>query len=146
MLNKWTGIGYVGADPELRYTADGTPVAQFNLATSESWKDRNGTKKENTIWHKIVAWRKLAEICGEYVKKGSLLFVEGKLVIREYEDRDGNKRKTHEIVISEMKLLPTAKSSDAGSSGRKPAGSSGQQSTAYEDNDFPHEEGDEPPL
>lgn len=154
MLNKVTLIGYVGSDPELRYTTDGTPVSQFNLATSKSWKDKNGTKHDSTSWHKIVAWRKLAEIIGEYIRKGSLLYVEGELVIREYEDRDGNKRKTHEIVINDMKMLGgkdkngSSSGSSNRSSGQKSAGSSGGQYGGSRDDDFVREEdySDETPL
>ena len=143
MLNKIVLIGYAGSDPELRYTADGTPVSQFNLATSESWKDKAGAKHDNTTWHRIVAWRKLGEIVGEYVRKGSLLYVEGKLVIREYEGRDGTKRKTHEVVINDMKMLGGR---DKNTSSGKP---SGQRSTSSSggDDDFVSEENyDDAPL
>ena len=129
MLNRITLIGRVGADPEIRYTQDGTPVAQFNLATTKSWK-KGGEKQEKTTWHKIIAWRKLAEIIGQYVKKGSLLYVEGELEIREYEDKQGVKRKTHEIIINDMKMLG---GKNEGSS--RPASS--QQS---QDEDFPAED------
>lgn len=142
MLNKCTFIGRVGADPEIRYTADGTPVAQFNLATTKSWKGRDGQKQEKTTWHKIIAWRKLAEIIGQYVKKGSLLYVEGELEIREYEDKQGVKRKTHEIIINDMKMLGGGKNEGTGSSASsRPAPSS------QHDDDFPAEtEDDDFPL
>lgn len=106
-LNKVLLMGRLGADPELRYTADGTPVATFRMATSESYKDKSGTKQEKTEWHTVVAWRKLAEITGEYLKKGRLVYVEGKIQSREYEGRDGVKRRVYEIVASDMKMLPT---------------------------------------
>ncbi len=107
-LNKVLLIGRLGGDPELRYTADGTPVATFNVATSESYKDRSGIKQEKTEWHRVVAWRKLAEISGEYLKKGKLVFIEGKIQSRDYEGRDGVKRKMFEIVASDMRMLSTA--------------------------------------
>jgi single-strand DNA-binding protein len=104
-LNKAIIIGRLGADPELRYTADNVPVASFNVATSEVRKDKNGVKQEKTEWHRIVAWRKLGEISGEYLKKGKLVYVEGKIQSREYEGRDGVKRKVYEIVADNMKML-----------------------------------------
>ena len=106
-LNKVLLMGRLGADPELRYTADGTPVATFRMATSESYKDRSGIKQERTEWHSVVAWRKLAEIAGEYLKKGRLVYIEGRIQSREYEGRDGVKRKVFEIVASDMKMLPS---------------------------------------
>lgn len=109
-LNKVLLIGRLGADPELRYTADGTPVVSFRMATSESYKDKSGNKQEKTEWHSIVAWRKLAEIAGEYLKKGRLVYVEGKIQSREYEGRDGVKRKVFEILASDMKMMPTGQS------------------------------------
>jgi len=104
-LNKAMIIGRLGADPEIRHTADGIAVATFNVATTEVRKDRNGNKQEKTEWHRIVAWRRLAEISGEYLKKGRLVFVEGKIQSREYEGRDGIKRRTFEIVADNMKML-----------------------------------------
>jgi single-strand DNA-binding protein len=142
MLNKWIGIGRAGNDATIRYTQDGTPVAQFNLATTKSWKGRDGQKQEKTTWHKIIAWRKLAEITGQYVKKGSLLYVEGELEVREYEDKQGVKRKTHEIIINDMKMLGGGKNEGTGSSvSSRPAPSS------QHDDDFPAEtEDDDFPL
>lgn len=104
-LNKAIIIGRLGADPELRHTADGIPVATFNVATTETRRDRNGTKQDKTEWHRIVAWRKLGEIAAEYLKKGRLVYIEGKIQSREFEGRDGVKRRTFEIVASEMKML-----------------------------------------
>jgi single-strand DNA-binding protein len=104
-LNKAIIIGRLGADPELRHTADGIPVATFNVATTETRRDRNGTKQDKTEWHRIVVWRKLGEIAAEYLKKGRLVYIEGKIQSREFEGRDGVKRKTFEIVASEMKML-----------------------------------------
>jgi single-strand DNA-binding protein len=104
-VNKVILIGRLGADPEMRRTADGTPVATFRIATTESWKNKDGSKAEQTEWHRIVAWRKLGEIAGEYLRKGKLVYVEGRIQSREYEDREGIKRKTFEIVANNMKML-----------------------------------------
>ena len=119
-LNKVLLIGRLGADPELRYTADGVPVATFNVATSETFKDRGGTKQERTEWHRVVAWRKLGEIAGEYLKKGKLVYIEGKIQSREYEGKDGVKRKTFEIIASEMKMLGSAGEARQTGEERKP--------------------------
>ena len=104
-VNKVILIGRLGRDPELRYTADGTPVATFTMATTETRKNKDGTKSEKTEWHRIVAWRKLGEISGEYLKKGKLVYIEGSIQSREFEGRDGVKKKTYEIVASAMKML-----------------------------------------
>jgi single-strand DNA-binding protein len=104
-VNKVILIGRLGADPEIRYTADGTPVATFSLATTETWKNKDGTKAEQTEWHRIVAWRKLGEISAEYLKKGKLVYVEGRIQSREYEGRDGVRRKAVEIIANNMKML-----------------------------------------
>jgi len=113
-LNKVLLMGRLGADPELRYTTDGTAVATFRMATSESYKDKSGVKQERTEWHSIVAWRKLAEIAGEYLKKGRLVYVEGRIQSREYEGRDGVKRKVYEIVASDMKMMPSGQGQGQG--------------------------------
>ena len=104
-VNKVILVGRLGRDPEVRYTADGTPVATFTMATSETRKNKDGTKNEKTEWHRIVAWRKLGEISGEYLKKGRLVYIEGSIQSREFEGRDGVKRRTYEIVASAMKML-----------------------------------------
>ena len=116
-VNKVILVGRLGRDPELRYTPDGTAVANFSVATSDEWKDRNtGEKRERTEWHRIVAWRRLAEICGEYLHKGSLVYVEGRLQTRSWEDRDGNKRWTTEVIALGMQMLDrTGKSAEAAS-------------------------------
>lgn len=104
MVNKCLLIGNLGADVELRYTQSGTAVANFNLATVESWT-KDGNKEEKTEWHRIVAFARLAEICGEYLSKGSKVYIEGRIQTRQWEDKDGNKRYTTEIVAREMKML-----------------------------------------
>jgi single-strand DNA-binding protein len=105
MINKVILIGNLGADPEIRYTQSGTPVVNFRIATTERWKDKDGQQQEHTEWHNIVAWRRLAEICGEYLSKGSRVYIEGKLQTRKWQDQNGNDRYTTEIVANEMKML-----------------------------------------
>jgi single-strand DNA-binding protein len=105
-VNKWIGIGHLGRDPEVRYTAGGDAAANFSIACSESWKDKNtGEKKESTEWVRCTAYRKLAEICGEYLRKGSLVYIEGKITTRKWQDKDGQDRHTTEIQVYEMKML-----------------------------------------
>lgn len=104
-INKAIIVGRLGRDPELRYTPDGTAVANFSVATSEEWKDKNsGEKKERTEWHRIVAWRRLGEICGEYLSKGRQVYVEGKLQTRSWE-QDGVTRYMTEIVATDVQFL-----------------------------------------
>ena len=108
-VNKVILIGRLGRDPEIRYTPSGAAVANFSIATSEEWTDReSGQKQERTEWHRIVAWRRLGEICGEYLHKGSQIYIEGRLQTRAWEDRDGNKRYTTEVVAQNMQMLGPA--------------------------------------
>ena len=110
-INKVILIGRLGRDPEVRYTPDGTAVANFSIATSTEWTDKgSGDKKEKTEWHRIVAWRRLGEICGEYLAKGRQVYVEGRLQTRDWEDRDGNKRYTTEVVATEVQFLGSRES------------------------------------
>ena len=105
-INKVILVGRLGRDPEVRYTPSGATVANFSIATSDEWKDKEtGQKQEKTEWHRIVAWRRLGEICGEYLRKGKQVYIEGKLQTRSWEDRDGNKRYTTEIVAQTMQML-----------------------------------------
>ncbi len=105
-VNKVILIGNLGSDPEVKYTPAGVPVVNFNLATSESWSDRaTGERQERTEWHRLVLWRKLAEIAGQYLKKGSKIYVEGKLQTRSWDDQGGQKRYTTEVVVNEMEML-----------------------------------------
>jgi len=104
-VNKVILIGRLGKDPEIKYTPGGVPVAKFSLATDESFKDKSGEKKEHTEWHNIVAWSKLAEICGEYLTKGKLVYIEGRIQSRQWEDQSGNKRMTYEIIARQMTML-----------------------------------------
>jgi len=113
-INKVILIGRLGQDPEVRYTPDGTAVANFSIATSEEWKDKNsGEKRERTEWHRIVAWRRLGEICGEYLSKGRQVYIEGRIQTRSWEDKDGNKRYTTEIIASDVQFLGGRDSSAA---------------------------------
>ena len=114
-MNKAILIGNLGKDPEIRYTPSGTAVANFSIATSESWTDKeSGEKRERTEWHRIVAWGKLAEICGEYLHKGKQVYVEGRIQTRDWEDNDGVKRYTTEIIINQMLMLGTRSDSNDG--------------------------------
>lgn len=108
-VNKAILIGNLGADPEIKYTPSGTAVANFSLATHEQWTNKDGEKGERTEWHRIVAWGRLGEICGEYLKKGSPIYIEGRIQTRSWEDRDGNKRYTTEIVAQAMQMLGSAR-------------------------------------
>ena len=113
-VNKVILIGNLGSDPELRYTGSGTAVCNFSLATTESYKDRDGNQVENTEWHRIVAWARLAEICGEYLKKGRQVYIEGQLQTRQWEDKDGNTRYTTEIKAREMQMLGSRDGGEGG--------------------------------
>ena len=105
-LNKVLLIGNLGRDPEVRYTPSGVAVATFTVATNESWKDQEGNQQERTEWHNIVAWRKLAEICGEWLKKGKKVYIEGRLQTRNYDDKNtGTKRYITEIVADNLIML-----------------------------------------
>jgi len=110
MLNKAILIGNLGADPEVKYTQSGTAIANFNIATTESWT-KDGKKEEKTEWHRIVAFARIGEICGEYLSKGSKVYIEGRIQTRQWDDKDGNKRYTTEIVVREMKMLSTQRES-----------------------------------
>jgi len=105
MVNKAVLIGRLGKDPEVRYTPDGLMITSFNLATDEQWKDKSGQKVQKTEWHRIVTFGKLAEICGNYLAKGKMIFVEGRIQTRTWEDKEGVKRYTTEIVASDMRML-----------------------------------------
>ncbi|MBL1277629.1 MAG: single-stranded DNA-binding protein [Ectothiorhodospiraceae bacterium] len=105
-VNKVILIGNLGNDPEVKYMPNGGAVTNVTIATSESWKDKNtGEQKENTEWHRVVFFRRLAEIAGEYLKKGSKVYIEGKLQTRKWQDQSGNDRYTTEIVANEMQML-----------------------------------------
>jgi single-strand DNA-binding protein len=126
-VNKVILIGRLGKDPETRYMTSGEAVTNATLATSETWKDKSGEKQEKTEWHNLVFYRRLAEIAGEYLKKGSQIYVEGKLQTRKWQTKEGQDRYTTEIVVNEMTMLG-GKPSGAGSFevvDSKPAAASG---------------------
>ena len=124
MLNKVTLIGRLGADPEVRYMPAGGAVANITLATNFRWKDKTGEKKESTEWHRVVFFNRLAEIAGEYLKKGGQVYVEGRLQTRKWQGQDGQDRYTTEIVATEMHML------DSRSGGTSNFGGD-QQATGY---------------
>lgn len=105
MLNKIQIIGRLGQDPETRSTQNNTTVTNLSVATSERYKNKQGEQVENTEWHRVTAWDRLGEICRDYLKKGSLVYIEGKVQTRDYEDKDGVKRYVTEIIAREMKML-----------------------------------------
>ena len=104
-VNKVILVGHLGADPEVKYLSTGTTVANFRIATTENRVNRSGEKTAFTEWHRIVAFGKLAEICGEYLHKGKQVYIEGRLRTRSWDDKDGNKRSTTEIVAIQMQML-----------------------------------------
>jgi single-strand DNA-binding protein len=104
-INKVTLIGNLGKDPDIRYMPNGDAVANLTLATTEQWKDKAGEKQERTEWHRVSMFGRLAEVAGEYLKKGASIYVEGKLQTRKWQDKDGSDRYTTEIVCNEMKML-----------------------------------------
>lgn len=108
-LNKVMLIGNVGKEPELKETPGGVPVTSFRMATSESWKDKDGTLKEHTDWHTVVAWRGLAKVINKLVTKGTRIYIEGRLQTRNYDDSDGNKKQVVEILADNMLLLEDRK-------------------------------------
>jgi len=107
-VNKVILVGNLGAAPELRYTASGQAVANFRLATTERWVNKSGERTENTEWHRVVAWGKLAETCGQYLQKGKQVYVEGKIRTRQWQDQSGQKRYTTEIVANNLVMLGRA--------------------------------------
>lgn len=149
-VNKVILVGNLGQDPELRYTGTGTAVCNIRLATNESYKDASGEWVERTEWHSVVAWARLAEICNEYLKKGSQVYFEGSLQTRQWEDKDGNTRYTTEIKAREMMMLsgrgdggsfsPSGPSSSSMSSSPAPAAADSGKKDDYTfqpDDDLP---------
>lgn len=142
-LNKVLLLGNLGKDPELRYTASGKAVATFTIATSQRWRDQDGNDQERTEWHRVVAWGRLGEVCGEYLSKGKQVFVEGRIQSREWEDEHGNKRTTVEIIASDMIMLGGAGSQqsrnaeDYERSDRRPSGGRGPAPRSRRPDDRP---------
>ncbi len=137
-LNKAQLIGNLGKDPELKYTSAGVAVATFSIATSDSWKDQEGNVQERTEWHNIVAWRKLAEICGEWLKKGKRVYIEGRLQTRNYE-KDGVKRYITEIVADQLIMLDGGgqRSTNGGAAGAGEAEASSSEAVPAKEDDLP---------
>lgn len=104
-VNKVILIGNLGRDPELRYTQNGQPVTNFTIATTENWTNRDGQREDRTEWHRIVAWGRTAELCTQYLSKGRTVYIEGRLQTREWEDREGQKRRTTEINAQMVQFL-----------------------------------------
>ena len=132
-VNKVILVGNLGRDPEIRYTQQGTAVANFSLATTDRFKNRGGEMQERTEWHRIVAWDKLAEICGQYLAKGRQVYIEGRLQTREWEDKDGNKRSTTEIVAQTMQMLGRREGQGGGGGGPSSSGPSEPMGDAPDD-------------
>jgi single-strand DNA-binding protein len=125
-INKVTLIGNLGKDPEMRYMPSGEAIANLTLATTDNWKDKTGAKQEKTEWHRISMFGRIAEVAGEYLKKGSSVYIEGRLQTRKWQDKDGQDRYTTEIVANEMKML-----------GGRPGGGGGggEATTSFDDSD-----------
>jgi len=122
-VNKVILVGNLGKDPELRFLPDGTAVGNFSVATTDKWKDKSGEQQERTEWHRISTFSKLAEICGQYLKKGSQVYIEGKLQTRKWKDKDGTDKYSTEIVCDRMQMLGgKASSDDKPSKERQPTG------------------------
>ena len=124
-VNKVILIGNLGKDPEVRYTPGGQAVANFSLATNESWTDKSGQKQERTEWHRIVVWGKVAELCGEYLSKGRQVYLEGKLQTREWNNKEGVKQQTTEVVASQVTFLQGGERGQGQGQGRGGAKSGG---------------------
>ena len=132
MLNKVILIGRLGRDPEVRYMPNGEAVCNFSVATSESWKDKNGQRQEATEWHNVTMYRKLAEIAGKYLTKGSQVYLEGKIQSRKYQGKDGIERTAYDIIANEMKMLG--------------GGNDGQQSAQHTPQEQPRRQAQEAPA
>ena len=122
-VNRVTILGRLGNNPEIRTTNTGMNVANFNVATSEYWNDKSGQKQERTEWHRVVVWGKLADLCGQYLSKGRQCYVEGRLQTRQWDDKDGNKRYTTEIVATQVQFLG-GPSASAGAAATQHSGAS----------------------
>lgn len=162
-INKVILVGNLGQDPEIRYTADGRPIANFSIATSESWNDRSsGERREKTEWHRVVVFGKLAEICGEYLSKGRQVYIEGKLQTRKWQGQDGQDRYTTEVVVDirgTMQMLGNregggARGNYSGGSGGGPAAGrpantgndGGFQDQGYPQTPYPNDQEDDIPF
>jgi single-strand DNA-binding protein len=138
-VNKVILIGNLGRDPEVRYTQGGSAVANFTMATTDTWQDQAGEKKERTEWHRIVVWGKQAEIVGEYLRKGRPVYVEGSLQTREWTDREGNKRYTTEVRAQRIQFLgrPDDRGAAPAPSAAPAAEDAGEPGGGYSEDDIP---------
>ncbi len=137
MVNKVVLIGNAGQDPEVRHLDSGVSVANFNLATNETYKDKSGERVTQTEWHRIVLWRGLAEVAEKYVKKGELLYIEGRLRTRSWDDKDGIKRYTTEVYADSMKMLGKKSDQADGSGSEHAVESEGPGMEVSENDDLP---------
>jgi single-strand DNA-binding protein len=144
-VNKVILVGRLGRDPELKYTASGTPYCRFSMATDDSWNDKGtGERQERTEWHNIVTWDRLAEICNQYLTKGKLVYIEGSLQTREWDDQEGNKKKITEVRARDMVMLSSAGDGASGGGPRRATaaaegsgGSAATSSSTITDDDIP---------
>ena len=134
-LNRVMLIGNLGADPEVKYTPNGTAVTNFRIATSEKWKDKEGKAQERTEWHRIVTFGKLAEICGEYLAKGKQVYIEGRIQTRSWDNKDGNKKYMTEVVADKMQMLGSPGSPD-----NKQKGQAVEETGFSQENSSPQDE------
>jgi single-strand DNA-binding protein len=139
-VNKVILVGRLGRDPETRYTGGGQAVANFSVATDESYKDKNGERQKRTEWHKIVVWGKQAEIAQQYLKKGSLIFIEGRIQSREWQDKEGQKRTSFEIVATNFRMLGGRSEGAAAASAGGGAGARSGGGDDFESHAAPSEE------
>ena len=161
-INKVILVGNLGKDPEIRYTADGRPIANFSIATTETWTDKgSGERREKTEWHRVVVFGKLAEICGQYLSKGKQVYIEGKLQTRKWQGQDGQDRYTTEVVVDfggTMQMLggrdggggggsrPSSYAGNAGNSGGGGGGGGGYQDQGYPPPPYPNDQEDDIPF
>jgi single-strand DNA-binding protein len=137
-VNKVILVGNLGQDPVTRYMTDGTAITNFSIATTETWKDKNsGEKQEKTEWHRIVTYRRLAEIAGEYLKKGSQVYIEGRLQTRKWTDKDGVEKYTTEIIGDEMKMLGLRSNESQGQPASAPSAPKPPADDGFGDDDIP---------
>lgn len=129
-VNRVILIGNLGNDPEVRFTPSGQAVANFRIATNESWTDKSGTKQERTEWHRIVVWGKIGELCGQYLKKGRQCFVEGRMQTREWTDKEGKKNYTTEVVAQNVQFLGGGRGEGAEGAGPRSGGARGGEDFA----------------
>jgi single-strand DNA-binding protein len=137
-INKVILVGNLGQDPEIRYTADGRPIATFSIATSETWKDKNsGERREKTEWHRVVVFGKLAEICGQYLAKGRQVYIEGKLQTRKWQGQDGQDRYTTEIVVDQRGSMQMLGNREGGPGPSRPASGGSNSGGGFQDQGYP---------